>query len=295
MQSLPPLAIDLALILAVAAIATIVCRRLKQPLVLGYVLAGFLVSPAISWFPDVSDTESISVWSEIGVIFLMFGLGLEFSITRLATAGRPAILTALIEMGLMMVAGFTCGTLLGWPLLTSLFLGGMIAISSTTIIAKTFDELHLKDKGFAGLVFGVLVIQDITAVFLMVVLSTLAVGTNIDGEAVSVKLGRMALYLIVWFVLTVIFASLRIAWSARLQAVAENHREMFHEHGPSGRILLHHRSARLLARRHRGFPPSRHRGRFGAHHARNAFLHQKLRCRVSDHRPHASPDRPRLD
>ena len=204
-QNLPPLAIDLALILAVAAIATIVCRRLKQPLVLGYVLAGFLVSPAISWFPDVSDTESISVWSEIGVIFLMFGLGLEFSITRLATAGRPAILTALIEMGLMMVAGFTCGTLLGWPLLTSLFLGGMIAISSTTIIAKTFDELHLKDKGFAGLVFGVLVIQDIAAVFLMVVLSTLAVGTNIDGAAVSVKLGRMALYLIVWFVLTVIF------------------------------------------------------------------------------------------
>nr|WP_297672856.1 cation:proton antiporter [Slackia sp.] len=188
-----------------AAIATIVCRRLKQPLVLGYVLAGFLVSPAISWFPDVSDTESISVWSEIGVIFLMFGLGLEFSITRLATAGRPAILTALIEMGLMMVAGFTCGTLLGWPLLTSLFLGGMIAISSTTIIAKTFDELHLKDKGFAGLVFGVLVIQDIAAVFLMVVLSTLAVGANIDGAAVSVKIGRMALYLIVWFVLTVIF------------------------------------------------------------------------------------------
>ena len=205
MQNLPPLAIDLALILAVAAIATIVCRRLKQPLVLGYVLAGFLVSPAISWFPDVSDTESISVWSEIGVIFLMFGLGLEFSITRLATAGRPAILTALIEMGLMMVAGFTCGTLLGWPLLTSLFLGGMIAISSTTIIAKTFDELHLKDKGFAGLVFGVLVIQDIAAVFLMVVLSTLAVGTSMDGAAVSVKLGRMALYLIVWFVLTVIF------------------------------------------------------------------------------------------
>nr|WP_232204089.1 cation:proton antiporter [Slackia piriformis] len=108
-------------------------------------------------------------------------------------------------MGLMMVAGFTCCTLLGWPLLTSLFLGGMIAISSTTIIAKTFDELHLKDKGFAGLVFGVLVIQDIAAVFLMVVLSTLAVGTNIDGAAVSVKLGRMALYLIVWFVLTVIF------------------------------------------------------------------------------------------
>lgn len=135
----------------------------------------------------------------------MFGLGLEFSITRLATAGRPAILTALIGMGLMMAAGFACGTLLGWPLLTSLFLGGMIAISSTTIIAKTFDELHLKDKGFAGLVFGVLVIQDIAAVFLMVVLSTLTVGTSIDGAAVSVKLGRMALYLIVWFVLTVIF------------------------------------------------------------------------------------------
>lgn len=205
MQNLPPLVIDLALILAIAAFATIVCRRLKQPLVLGYVLAGFLISPAISWFPDISDTESISAWSEIGVIFLMFGLGLEFSITRLTTAGRPAIMTALVEMGLMMAAGFTCGTLLGWSTLTSIFLGGMIAISSTTIIAKTFDELHLKDKGFAGLVFGVLVIQDIVAVFLMVVLSTVAVGTNIDGAAVSMKLGRMALYLIAWFVLTVIF------------------------------------------------------------------------------------------
>lgn len=205
MQSIPQLVNDLALLLAVAAVATIVCRRFKQPLVLGYVVAGFLVSPAIGWIPNIVETADVSTWSQIGVIFLMFGLGLEFSITRLATAGRPAILTALIEMGLMMVAGFTCGTLLGWPLLTSLFLGGMIAISSTTIIAKTFDELHLKDKGFAGLVFGVLVIQDIAAVFLMVVLSTLAVGTSIDGAAVSVKLGRMALYLIVWFVLTVIF------------------------------------------------------------------------------------------
>ena len=205
MQHLPQLMVDLALLLAVAAIATIVCRRLKQPLVLGYVVAGFLVSPAIGWFPDVSDTENITTWSDIGIVFLMFGLGLEFSIVRLSTVGKSAFVTALIEMALMIVAGVACGMALGWSLFTSLFLGGMLAISSTTIIIKAFDDLGMKGKGFTELVFGALVVEDIMGIFLMVVLSTVTVGSNADGgAAVMAELAQMALYLLVWFALSIV-------------------------------------------------------------------------------------------
>lgn len=204
MEHLPQIVIDLALLLTAAALATIVCKRFKQPLILGYVLAGFLVSPAIGWLPNIVDTENIQIWSELGVIFLMFGLGLEFSIIRLTTVGKPAIITALTEMALMIGAGILCGTLLGWSFLTSLFLGGMLAISSTTIIIKTFDELNLKNKKFTELVFGSLVIEDIIGIFLMVFLSTIAVRNTVDGGTISLEIGRMALYLIIWFVLSVI-------------------------------------------------------------------------------------------
>ncbi|WP_102375668.1 cation:proton antiporter [Raoultibacter massiliensis] len=204
MEHIPQLVADLALLLTVAAVVTIVCKKLKQPLVLGYVIAGFLISPAIGWLPNISDTENISTWSEIGVIFLMFGLGLEFSIVKLSTVGKPAIITALVEMALMIAAGVACGTLLGWSFYTSLFLGGMLAISSTTIIVKAFDELGLKGKKFTELVFGALVIEDIVGIFLMVFLSTIAVGSAVDGGEVALKISQMALYLIVWFVLSII-------------------------------------------------------------------------------------------
>ena len=204
MQSIPQLVNDLALLLAVAAVATIVCRRFKQPLVLGYVVAGFLVSPAIGWIPNIVETADVSTWSQIGVIFLMFGLGLQFSVVKLTTVGRPALVTAVVEMSLMIATGFACGTLLGWSPSTSLFLGGMLAISSSSIIVKTFGELGLRTKAFAQLVFGVLVIEDIAGVFLLVVLSTVAVSASVDGGAVAVRIGRMALYLVVWFALSVI-------------------------------------------------------------------------------------------
>ena len=137
MQNLPQLITDLALILAVAAVVTSACRRFRLPLVVGYVLAGFLVGPAIVWVPTVVDTASITTWSDIGVIFLMFGLGLEFSVLKLTTVGRPAIVTAATEMSLMIALGLIVGTLLGWPFVMSLFLGGMLAISSSSIIVKT--------------------------------------------------------------------------------------------------------------------------------------------------------------
>ena len=183
MQSIPQLVNDLALLLAVAAVATIVCRRFKQPLVLGYVVAGFLVSPAIGWIPNIVETADVSTWSQIGVIFLMFGLGLQFSVVKLTTVGRPALVTAVVEMSLMIAAGFACGTLLGWSPSTSLFLGGMLAISSSSIIVKTFGELGLRTKAFAQLVFGVLVIEDIAGVFLLVVLNAVAVGSSGVGGA----------------------------------------------------------------------------------------------------------------
>lgn len=204
MEHLPQLVIDLALLLAAAALATIVCKKLNQPLILGYVLAGFLVSPAIGWIPNVVDSESISTWSEIGVIFLMFGLGLEFSFVKLTKVGKPGIVTALTEMLLMMAAGFLLGMVLGWSFWSSLFLGAMLSISSTTIIVKAFDELGLKGKKFTNLVFGSLVIEDIVGIFIMVVFSTVAVGTSIDGGAIMTQLGTMILYLIIWFVLSVL-------------------------------------------------------------------------------------------
>ena len=204
MSHLPALIFDLALLLAVAALATIACRKFKQPLVLGYVVAGFLIGPAIEWFPDITDSSSITTWSEMGVIFLMFGLGLEFSIVRLSSVGRSAFITAITEMLLMVFAGVACGSLLGWSFFTSLFLGGMLAISSTTIIIKAFEDLGMKGKGFTELVFGSLVVEDIMGIFLMVVLSTVAVSSSIDGGTVLAELGQMALYLIAWFALSVI-------------------------------------------------------------------------------------------
>lgn len=204
MEHLPQIIFDLALLLTVAGVATIVCKRFNQPLILGYVLAGFLISPAIGFLPDIGDIESIQTWSDIGVIFLMFGLGLEFSVVKLTTVGKPAIITAVTEMVLMIAAGILCGFVLGWSFYTCLFLGGMLAISSTTIIIKAFDELGLKGKKFTELVFGSLVIEDIIGIFLMVLLSTIAVGTAFDGGEIVLKLGSMALYLILWFVLSII-------------------------------------------------------------------------------------------
>ncbi len=203
MTHLPQLISDLALLLAVAAVATIVCKKFKLPLVIGYVAAGFIVGPAFDYFPDVGDPTNISTWSDIGVIFLMFGLGLEFSVIKLTTVGKSAVVTAATEMPLMIVCGTCLGLLFGWSFTTSIFLGGMLAISSSSIIVKTFNDLGVKKTGFAELVFGVLVIEDIAAVFLLAILSTVAAGSA-DGADAILQIGQMALYLVVWFVLAVL-------------------------------------------------------------------------------------------
>lgn len=203
MVEIPQLVVDLALLMATAAFTTIICKFVKQPVLLGYVVAGFLISPAIGWIPNVGDAGGIAAWSEIGVIFLMFGLGLEFSIVRLSTIGKGAFIVAVVVMGCMMMTGMAVGTLLGWSFYTSLFLGGMMSISSTMIVSKMYDEFGLKGKRFAELALGALVTEDIVAVFLLVVLSTIAVGTAEGGE-VARDIGQMTLYLVVWFVLAVL-------------------------------------------------------------------------------------------
>ena len=160
MLHLPHLIQDLGLILIVAGITTLLFKLVKQPIVLGYLLAGLLVSPGFSLFPTVTDTANIRIWADIGVIFLLFNLGLEFSFKKLMKVGGTASITALIEISAMLAIGFILGKLLGWPLMDCIFLGGILSISSTTIIIRTFDELNVKGKRFANLVLGVLIFED---------------------------------------------------------------------------------------------------------------------------------------
>lgn len=198
---LPELISDLAIMLLTAGVVTVIFKKIKQPLVLGYIVAGFLIGPYMPFFFTVADSASISTWSEIGVIVLMFGLGLEFNLHKLVQVGGTAIITALTEVGGMLLIGFGVGQLLGWGIMDSVFLGGMLSMSSTTIIIKAFDELGVRQSGFAQLVFGTLVIEDIAGIFMMIILSTLSVSQSISGGALAMKLALLVLYLALWLIL----------------------------------------------------------------------------------------------
>ncbi len=198
---LPELISDLAIMLLTAGVVTVIFKKIKQPLVLGYIVAGFLIGPYMPLFFTVADSASINTWSEIGVIVLMFGLGLEFNLHKLAQVGGTAIITALTEVGGMLLIGFGVGQLLGWGIMDSVFLGGMLSMSSTTIIIKAFDELGVRNQGFAQLVFGTLVIEDIAGIFMMIILSTLSVSQSISGGALAMKLALLVLYLALWLIL----------------------------------------------------------------------------------------------
>lgn len=200
MENLQQLIIDLALILGAAGIIILIFKRLKQPVVLGYIIAGLLVSPNFNLFPTITDMESIRVWADIGVIFLLFSLGLEFSFKKLVTVGPTAGITGIFEVSLMLLTGYITGLLMNWSIMDSIFLGGIIAISSTTIIIRAFDELGVKTQKFAGAVLGVLVIEDLAAVLLLVVLSTVAVSQHFSGEGMLLSVLKLAFFLILWFV-----------------------------------------------------------------------------------------------
>jgi CPA2 family monovalent cation:H+ antiporter-2 len=200
MENLQQLIIDLALMLGAAGVITLVFKKLKQPVVLGYIIAGLLVSPNFRLFPTISDIESVRVWADIGVIFLLFSLGLEFSFKKLMKVGPSAGITGIYEVSLMLLTGYITGRLLGWSTMDSIFLGGIIAISSTTIIIRAFEELGVKTKKFAGLVLGVLVIEDLAAVLLLVLLSTVAVSRQFSGEGMLFSVLKLAFFLILWFI-----------------------------------------------------------------------------------------------
>lgn len=205
MLHLPALIVDLALILGAAAVVTLLFKRLKQPVVLGYIIAGFLVGPNFKIFPTIVDVEGIRTWADIGVIFLLFGLGLEFSFKKLIKVGGVAIVTALTEITLTMLVGYGLGKILGWNDINSLFLGGILAIASTTIIIRAFDELGVKNQKFAGIVTGVLVIEDLAAVLLMVLLSTVAVSKTFSGTEMVISVLKLAFFLVLWFVSGIFF------------------------------------------------------------------------------------------
>ncbi len=199
LMHIPTLISDLAVMMLTAGIITIIFKRIKQPLILGYILAGFLISPYFPLFTTVTDTQSIHTWSEIGIIFLMFHLGLEFNLHKLASVGSTAIITTAVGVAGMLGIGYATGMLLGFGATNSICLGGMLAMSSTTIIIKVFDELKIKGK-YTELVFGTLVIQDIVGIFMMVILSTLSASKNISGLEVMGSLLLMVLYLIIWLI-----------------------------------------------------------------------------------------------
>lgn len=203
---LPDLIIDLALILSAGGIVTIIFKKLKQPLVLGYIFAGFLISPHISLLPNIHETKTIEIWSEIGVIFLLFSLGLEFSFKKLGKVGGAASITALVEIIGVGFVGFIIGTTLGWTTMDSLFLGGMLAMSSTTIIIRAFDELGLKTEKFVGVVFGTLIVEDLIAIIMMVLLSTIATSS---GEAQNAdilqSILKLVFFLVLWFIAGIFF------------------------------------------------------------------------------------------
>ncbi|MCF0193607.1 MAG: cation:proton antiporter [Bacteroidaceae bacterium] len=191
---------DLSLILICAAVMTLLFKWLKQPVVLGYIVAGFIAGPHLALTPSVVDTENVETWAEIGVIFLLFALGLEFSFKKLFRVGSSAVITALTIIFGMIITGVGVGAAFGWSRMDCLFLGGMVAMSSTTIIFKAFGDLGLRQKQFAQLVLSVLILEDILAIVLMVILSTLAATGNFEGGELIWGITKMVFFLVIWIV-----------------------------------------------------------------------------------------------
>ena len=190
---------DLALILICAGVMTLLFKSLKQPIVLGYIVAGFLASPNMPYMPSVSDMHGVHLWSEIGVVFLLFALGLEFSFKKILKMGAAPIVAAISIILGMMYVGSLAGHLFGWSDMDCIYLGGMLAMSSTTIIFKAFDDMGLRNERFAGLVLSVLIIEDILAIVLMVMLSTLAVSKEFEGTQMLGSILQLGFFLILWF------------------------------------------------------------------------------------------------
>lgn len=215
MSELPALFSDLALILVTAGVTTVIFKWLKQPLVLGYIIAGLLIGPYFPWFPVVSDHHSVETWSEIGMVFLLFAIGLEFSFKKLKKQAGTVGITALTELVSMCIIGFLLGKLMGWSQMDSIFLGAMLSMSSTTIIAKAFEDLKLKSEKFTNSVIGVLVVEDLAAILMMVILSTLAVSTALNGNELAFSVLKLVFFLLVWYVGGVFLIPTILKWARK--------------------------------------------------------------------------------
>ena len=200
MAELPELVKDLALILVVAGTVTLLFKRLKQPLVLGYIVAGFIVSPHMPYTMSVIDRADVQTWADIGVIFLLFSLGLDFSFKKILKMGAAPVIASLTIIFCMMLIGVTVGHSFGWSQMDCIFLAGMLAMSSTTIIYKAFDDMGLRQQHFASLVMSVLILEDVLAIVMMVMLSAVATGSNPDGGEMIGSVLRIGFFLILWFV-----------------------------------------------------------------------------------------------
>ncbi len=200
MAEIPYLVKDLALILMVAGIVTLIFKRLKQPLVLGYIVAGFLVSPHMPYTMSVIDESDIKTWADIGVIFTLFSLGLDFSFKKIVKMGASPIIATVVIVFCMMMLGISVGHGFGWSKMDCIFLGGMLAMSSTTIIYKAFDDMGLRQQKFASMVMSVLILEDILAIVMMVMLSAIAGGSNPDGEQMLTSVVKIGFFLVVWFI-----------------------------------------------------------------------------------------------
>ncbi len=218
MSELPALFYDLALILVTAGIATVIFKWLKQPVVLGYIIAGFLIGPNFEWFPVINDHTSVETWSEIGMVFMLFGIGLEFSFKKLKKVGGTVGITALTELITMCVVGFLLGKILGWSQMDCIFLGAMLSISSTTIIAKAFDDMKLNREKFSSNVIGELVVEDLEAVLLMVILSTMAVSKTFDGMQLVYSMLKLLFFLVVWFLGGIFLVPTVLRWARKFMS-----------------------------------------------------------------------------
>lgn len=190
---------DLAVILVSAGVFAIISRALRQPLILGYIIAGFLIGPNFHFFPGISSTETVSQWSDIGIIFLMFGLGLEFSFRKLLKVGSTALVTAGAKFLGCFVLGFVTANAMGWTMMESVFFGGLLSMSSTMVVIKAYDDMGLKNTPYAGMSFGTLVVQDLIAIVLLVLLSTMAVAGKFSGSETLFNIAKLVFFLILWF------------------------------------------------------------------------------------------------
>ena len=200
MHEIHPLIIDLTMIAIYAGITTLLCKKIHQPIILGYILAGIFAGPHFNLLPTVTDKEDLTLWADIGVIFLLFGLGLEFSFKKMLNVGKSAMITASLNILFMLFLGYNTGLLLGWSTMDSFFLGSMISMSSTTIIIKAFNDLNIKKQKFTDLVFGVLIVEDLVGILMLVLLPTIAMGNSINGLELALSTTKLVFFLILCFI-----------------------------------------------------------------------------------------------